>query len=171
MKRDHDFCFTVNNPPQDFAVKEAGVRYYIWQLESGEKEATPHAQGFVQFFLQKTLSAAKKFIGHNAHIEVRRGTAAQAAAYCKKEPRIKGPFEYGQRSGGQGTRTDLYVFKDAVVSGKRKRELLDDHTTIFARFRHFYSDIDQLYRPKRKDRSVLLIYGEPGGRKNDVCEG
>ncbi len=161
-KRDYDFCWTVNNPPQDFAVREAGVRYYIWQLESGEKEATPHAQGFTQFMNNKTLSAAKKFIGHNCHIEVRRGSVTQAAAYCKKEPRLKGPFEYGRSSGGQGTRTDLIAFKDAVVSGKRKREMLDDHPTVIAKYRHFYSDILELFMPTRKDRNVLILFGEPG---------
>ena len=171
-KRDHDFCFTVNNPPSDFEVGEKGVRYFVWQLESGEQEDTPHVQGFIQFTLQKSLRAAKKFIGHNAHIEVRRGSAAQAAAYCRKEPRHKGPFEYGRLCGGQGSRTDLIAFKEAVVAGKRKRDLLDTDASIFAKYRHFYADIKALLRPERSGRRVLLIFGKTGvGKTRTVWDG
>ncbi len=157
-----DYCFTINNPPQDFEVREAGVRYYIYQLESGE-EGTLHIQGFIQFNSVKTPSAAKKFIGYNAHVEGRRGSVAQAIAYCKKQDtRQADPVEFGRSSGGQGSRTDLVIFKDAVVSGKRKRELLDDFTGIMIRYRHAYSDIQLLVRPDRCPRSVLLIYGKTG---------
>lgn len=86
----HDWCFTINNPRADrpgrqgdlTRVKSWQYNYLVLQLEVGA-EGTPHYQGFVQFTTKQRLTALKK-LHKRAHWEPRRGSAYQAAHYCKK---------------------------------------------------------------------------------------
>lgn len=85
-----DWCFTINNPRRKHGnvdsdwdrVKSWIYNYLVMQLEVGE-EGTPHIQGFVQFPVQSRLTKLKKLC-KRAHWEPRRGSAYQAAHYCKK---------------------------------------------------------------------------------------
>ncbi len=71
----------------------------------------------------------------------------------------------------QGDRTDLRLFYDAVRSGKRKRHLMEDHPSIFARYHRFYNDILALERPIRKFKGVVLLIGPTGcGKTRKVIE-
>jgi len=87
------WCFTLNNPvPQDINlltdlindVGTNGITYLVYGREIGE-QGTPHLQGFVCFSSRKRFGTVRRIIGHRAHIEVARGTTAQAADYCKKD--------------------------------------------------------------------------------------
>jgi len=86
----HDWCFTINNPRADRPGREGDLtrvktwqfKYLVVQLEVGA-EGTPHLQGFVQFETKQRLKALKK-LHKRAHWEPRRGSAYQAAHYCKK---------------------------------------------------------------------------------------
>lgn len=109
-------CFTINNPhlrgvpTPMFDALPARCKYIVWQLEQGE-HATRHIQGYVEFTQSRTLRQIQLLFSWGGdpsaiHIEQRHGTAAQAAAYCKKEDtRIEGPWEYGEIS-QQGHRPD-----------------------------------------------------------------
>lgn len=117
------WCFTINNPsPCEMHLFPDGIPdsigYLVYQIEKGEQETT-HAQGYVQFKAQtrfntvkkisfKTTEGADVFPFARAHIEVSRGTPAEASAYYKKtDTRVSGPFEMGKMTEGQGKRTDL----------------------------------------------------------------
>ena len=152
------------------------MKYLVFQLEKGGN-GTEHYQGFVQFKAQKTMSAAKRIIGQNGHLERRLGTVEQAVHYCKKpvagcvcvhckdcEDAIEGPFEYGTVS-SQGNRSDLVKCIESVKSGKRKRELWELHPSVVSRYRHLYSDFMIDRRPMRKPRFVMLLFGETGAGK------
>lgn len=86
-----DWCFTINNPrrshpgrPGDLErIKSWVFNYLVVQLEVGA-EGTPHLQGFVQFPKEMRLKQLKKDLHKKAHWEPRRGSAYQAAHYCKK---------------------------------------------------------------------------------------
>lgn len=71
----------VGTPP-------AGFTYLIWSLERGEN-GTKHIQGYCEFEAKKRKGAAQKALlprePTRVHVERRRGTAAEAAAYCAKE--------------------------------------------------------------------------------------
>lgn len=87
------------------------VTYLIYGKETGES-GTPHLQGYVVFDTEKRLNQAKALLGTRYHLEVSRGTPAQASEYCKKE----GDFnEYGTLP-GEPSRNNKQGKWDALVS-------------------------------------------------------
>ena len=104
-------CFTINNPrvladgkfePLVLSLPER-CSYIVWSLEKGEN-GTQHYQGYLELKKQiesKDAGPIKKILGYpSAHIELRRGSARQAADYCKKldETHVDGPWEFGEIS-------------------------------------------------------------------------
>lgn len=161
-------CFTLNNPEEEITWKPDVMSYLIYQLECGVEE-TPHFQGYMELKERKTLNQIKGILGSNSvHIEARRGSAQEASDYCEKEETyVEGGqrLKYGaMKENNQGKRNDLLEFKDAVVSGqKRKRDLVDDHYGILCRNRHFYDDLTLMRRPVRDtELKVTLHIGETG---------
>lgn len=94
--RSRGWCFTINNPcwtdDCDLDALKTKCRYLIYGKEYGEERSTFHYQGYVYFENKYTLRGVKLLLPR-AHIEMQRGTIAQAIEYCKKE----GDFsEFGQ---------------------------------------------------------------------------
>ncbi len=164
--------FTWNNPDGLLEFVPDQMEYLVYQEEVGES-GNYHFQGYCEFKNRIRLAAAKELLGGaTVHLEGRRGTQEQAIAYSKKEDtRIDGPYEFGERR-CQGKRVDLEGFKDAVMAGKRKRDLLDDHVGIIARYPKFYDQLTMMNRPKRsEDLVVTLLIGETGlGKTRSVME-
>ena len=87
-----DWCFTINRPnyneeeEDDFRkALEDHSNYWIYGRERGEN-GTRHWQGFVQLKTKARLRTVKTQLPFGrAHLEKRRGTPEEAAAYCKKE--------------------------------------------------------------------------------------
>lgn len=157
--------FTINNPTS-LPQLEDNMNFLIYQEEIGES-GTYHLQGYCEYKTQTGLAAVKESLGTNtAHLEPRRGTQAEAIAYCQKEDtRIDGPYRFGQPR-VQGKRQDLNAFKDEVMAGKRKRDLLEDHCGVIARYPKFYDTLTMLNRPERTtDLEVTLLYGDTGTGK------
>lgn len=134
MSRAKNWCLTINNPlPAERLLLPNGlppeIGYFVYQIERGA-DGTEHVQGYVQFREARRLGWIKRFVcGVNehgqpflpfarAHLEVARGTAEQAAAYCKKvDTRVAGPYELGFMS-SQGARSDLAkAYSDIVRTG------------------------------------------------------
>ena len=98
-------CITWNNPP----VEKVGpfaeglpkeIRYLVWSLECG-KAGNIHWQMYAEFNRPMTIGGIKKMFGDKTiHIERRRGTAKEAADYCKKkdDTHLAGPWELGEIS-------------------------------------------------------------------------
>ena len=98
-------CITWNNPP----VEKLGpfgedlpkeITYIVWSLECGKK-GNIHWQMYVEFNRSMTLGGIKKLFGEKTiHIERRKGTAKEAADYCKKndDTHLAGPWELGEIS-------------------------------------------------------------------------
>lgn len=95
--RGRAFCFTLNNYTQEniTALRELVhpdqgciTKYVVFQYEIGERCGTPHLQGFVQLLQSapvKHWAQIKQLLKcSHVHVEKTKGTAAQAAAYCKK---------------------------------------------------------------------------------------
>ncbi len=155
--------FTWNDPDGHLEFVEAKMMYLVYQEEIGES-GTYHFQGYCEFKGPTRLNAAKAMLGGaTVHVEPRRGTQAQAIAYVKKEDtRIDGPFEFGEPR-LQGKRMDLEGFKDDVLAGKRKRDLVEEYYPIIARYPKFYEQLTMMNRPERTtDLVVTLLIGETG---------
>lgn len=179
-----NICFTWNNPPltvdtrvvaQPNFVPEA-MHYLVYQYERGEN-GTYHWQGYVELKARKTFTQVKNLLGSSTiHCENRRGTQEQAIDYCKKDDsRVPDsfPFEHGTpKISSQGTRNDLVEFKEAIKQGKRKRDLVDEHTACMAKYGRFYDTVRGLYPPERvHPRKTYLLIGPPRcGKTRSVME-
>ena len=84
-----NFCFTLNN----YTIKDieylsdfynAYCNYLIYGKEEGEKEHTPHIQGYCQLKKQTRFNTIKKLL-NKYHIENAIGTPEQNKIYCSKE--------------------------------------------------------------------------------------
>ncbi len=167
-------CFTWNNPDGEIFFDPEKMVYLVWQEEISES-GTYHFQGYCEFTKRLTFNMAKAVLGGaTTHVERRRGTQAQAIAYCKKdESRV--PHTHPTEEGTprqQGKRMDLEGFKDAVVAGDRLRDLIHDHTGVIARYPKFYQTLTMMHRPTRgTELTVTLHYGETGlGKTRSVYD-
>lgn len=166
MARYHNVVFTWNNPEGHIEFDPEKMKYLVYQEEVGEN-GTYHFQGYCEFTNKLSLNPAKALLGGaSVHIERRRGSQEQAITYAKKEDtRVDGPHEFGEPR-TQGKRMDLEGFKDAVMSGARKRDLLDEHVSIIARYPKFYDQLTMMNRPTRSEEPVVtLLIGETGSGK------
>jgi len=148
------------------AAFDGAVRYIVFQKE---RAATGHVhyQGYVEFKKAHRLNGVRRLVSRNAHFEPRRGTPAEAIAYCKKEDtRLEGPWEFGEASKGQGQRSDIIAFRDAIKEGKRRRELYEENPLMMAKYHKFY----QGYRAALQTEGwrkveVILLVGNTGTGK------
>ncbi len=170
-------CFTWNNPDGLLEFDPDTMVYLVYQEEIGES-GTHHLQGYCEFTNRTRFARAKELLGGpEVHLEARRGTQEEAIAYSKKEDtRIAGaePQEFGTPR-SQGRRVDLEAFKNEVMSGnKRKRDLIDEHFGIMARYPRFYDTLTMMNRPARTEANplvVTLLYGQTGlGKTRSVME-
>ncbi len=174
MARYRNCVFTWNNPDGFIDFDEEEMEYLIYQEEIGES-GTYHFQGYCEFKRQLSLNQAKALLGGaTVHLERRRGSAQEAIAYCQKDDtRVAHtqPYEYGT-SKAQGKRIDLEAFKNEVMAGKRKRDLIDDHVGIIARYPKFYDQLTMMNRPQRSQELVVtLLIGDTGlGKTRSVMQ-
>jgi len=140
MSQAKRWCFTLNNPTADeiaalSAWASTNPAYCIIGREVGEN-GTPHLQGFLILKRKRRLAQCKLLPGlSRAHFEVTRGTAIQAAEYCKKD----GDFhEFGSLpESQQGKRSDFEIFKDwckARDSPPTEYEIADEFPSLFGRY-------------------------------------
>lgn len=133
------WCFTLNNysAQEEQHVADAfslgGIDYLVAGREVGDS-GTRHLQGYVCFESRRGITQVKAILGARLHLEVARGSPAQASDYCKKD----GDFmEFGTCPGPQGRRTDWDAFKEWVVSLGRvptDREIARDFPSLYARY-------------------------------------
>ncbi len=173
------WCFTVNENARLFYVGlEAlallpGIRYICGQLEKAPETGQIHFQGYLQLRRSQRLSWCKKNISKTAHFEIQKASKNTSARdYCKKSDTQQEPFiEFGTFAKGQGARTDLAAFRDSVKGGSRIQQLIEDSPEVFARYRHFYSTLREIYHPPQfgLERKVSIYYGEPGTGKTRLA--
>lgn len=147
-----------------------GETFVIWQHERAGRD---HIQGYV--CLQHPTSLASFIAAHpGMHVEPRRGTHAQAAAYASKgDTRVSGPYSRGVPPAGAGQRADLSALKEAIAGGATRRTLLEDHSEVVAKYPRFVAEYLKLHaqtavakiqtlEPKFDfQRQILRIIDEP----------
>lgn len=174
--RSRCWVFTINNPVgiesletwDESRMEREGVRYIVGQMERGEN-GTEHVQGFVQFEKAMVMNTAKKHISNRAHMEVMKGTPAQAAAYCKKEDsRIGGPWELGSMV-SQGQRTDIEGAKRIIEEGGMEA-LYDQAPELLVKYPRGMSKLQEIATRrkamrKRLELEVIVLWGPSGSGK------
>lgn len=167
--RFRNFVFTWNNYDDntvEYLRSELGedLSYMVVGKEVGEEKKTPHLQGYVELNKQKSFRQIKKLLQNN-HFEKRRGTALQAANYCKKDGDFK---EFGTISHA-GFRSDLHDLRDALLTGMDDSKLvqIDDLQETIARYPKYVQFVRRARVPRRTFRTELhIIWGDTGTGKS-----
>lgn len=159
--RCRNWCFTLNNWTEDeelfLTTPNKQIRYIIFGQEKGEKEETPHLQGFVIFHNQKEFHQVKKFFGDRYHIEKTRGTVEQNIAYCSKDEEF---FENGDKPQGKGHRTDIEEVKKQVSEGVRL-DIIVNNATSYQSARH--AELLMKYKQPNFNRPPPKVFWFWGG--------
>ena len=163
-ERAKHWCFTLNNYTEeeeahlksDFVKEQA--TYIVFGHEFGRNN-TPHLQGYVAFKERKRLNQAKNIIGRRAHLEVMRGTCAEASEYCKKDD-TEDYFEYGSlpsstsKNGREGAASEYKRLRDwtheyvaANNSSPTEREVANEFPMLFIRYKNNVMDFIRTAAP------------------------
>jgi len=149
-------------------LEKKNVLYMVCQVESATQTGKVHVQGYMQLHTNCSLSALKKALGDRAHFEVRRGTHAQARAYCMKaETRVNGPWEFGEPKDSQGKRTDLETVGALVKQKKTNLQILEEVGPNASKFSRHITFMRFCYTEADSDRQVsgvrvVVLYGTTG---------
>lgn len=149
------------------------------------ENGTPHWQGFVTFTNAIRTRGLSKILPRAA-LFAAKGSSLQNKHYCTKPvldcqcshckdcpPPLEGPYEYGICPTAQGARTDIVQLRDAVKSGKRKRQIIEDDELLptFAKHMKFATLVSTLYPPPPTRREIILLYGPAGcGKTRSVYD-
>lgn len=150
------------------------IVYTVAQTEKGE-EGRQHVQGYVEFDKEVRFAWLKSKFNKRIHWERRKGSAKQAADYCKKEE-TRDPegvaWEKGMISNTeQGKRNDLHLVADEVMQGKSLKQIAGDYPVQVIKFhRGIQSLIDlTMMQPADKPKRVIILYGAPGTGKSSFA--
>jgi len=158
--------------------KHAQITRFIFQLEKAPSTGMMHLQGFVATMAVHTFDAIRGYftaVYANAKPWIQESRQSGAAwEYCQKpDTRLAGPWKHGKPP-AQGKRADLDDFVDAV-SGLRTgqctvADLRIQFVHIDARYNRFFNQRILAERPKRTQKTyVILCGGPPGTGKSHAC--
>ncbi len=146
-------------------------RFVVWQFETCPESQRSHLQGYIETKKPCRHAAIKRELDdETVHLEKRRGTRAQARAYCRKpETREQGPYERGEwTGGGQGTRSDIDGAVALLRDGGTMHELLSSMPTVFVKYTRGLraaSSIMAGVRKRERDIVTTVYWGLSGSGK------
>jgi hypothetical protein len=160
------FIFPAMNAEVDYDIPVVWLeqfKYAVWQLEQGGNTNRLHIQMYLQHKNAHSMAKWRKLVPGN--IEIQRGTNDEAANYCKKQDEtfVRGFWEHGLFSTGQGARNDLEAAKEAALAGATREELLLNHTSVMIRGAHVMDELIEIARKRRVSRPV--VFNPPNGVK------
>lgn len=105
---------------------------------------------------QRIRAARARELFPGAHIEARRGSAAEASDYCRKD----GDFEeYGTISNpAQGRRVDLEALHTDLQEKKSLAQISDDHFGSFLRYERSIRSYINMRVPDRQYPPTVVVY-------------
>lgn len=158
-------CFTLNNYTETELkdVLDWKCSYLVVGKEVGES-GTPHLQGYVEWGRSVRFTTLKK-LNDRIHWEKRRGTAQQAADYCKKD----GNFTQKGDISSQGERKDLDEVKESILGGRKVDDILLEDPMLYHQYGRTLNKIEDLYMRKRYRVQMtkgIWYWGETGVGKS-----
>lgn len=145
--------------------------YCVWQMELCPDTARPHYQGYMELDRAVNFSTLHGWEGlETAHFERRRGTQAQAIAYCKKEDtRMDGPYEWGVKK-EQGQRSDLEEMRRDIDAGHTLAVVSRDHFPVWIKYPSAVRSYQALQaRDRDRPPEVYVILGASGCGKSQLA--
>lgn len=188
MARSRNWCFTLNNYDHADTDRIAAqlfpeAQFVCYQPEVSQS-GTPHLQGIAVFANPRTLGGVKRLISDRVHLEVMRGTFAEAYAYCCKEDTRDpnagfGVTEHGTKPDGpgQGARTDLVSIGKRLREGATLAEVAEENPSDFIRYHAGIRALQAVLQSKPRVRGpdgkfvpprVLWYYGPAGTGKSET---
>lgn len=187
MSKYRSICFTWHIPEAPVALDYPAVvgnlkhrKYAVFQLEKAPITGKLHLQGFVLFDQPVTLASIQRVM-HGVHVEKPIADVATNIKYCTKlETRVDGPWELGRRpspssgsvraSSGQGSRTDLAEFRDAIRNGATNAQLWLSYPALMARHRLMVADVRAAFGNRRDaPPEVHIHFGDAGSGKSKLA--
>lgn len=169
-------CFTLQHPNDEALWLEYKLRlsklvetgeatYVVFQEEVAPSTKKVHLQGYIEFKNACRLMKINKLCSFAAHCEKRKGTAEQAANYCKKDDTRKSGTnfaEYGVISKGQGARTDLASIRLKLDDRKiSMRSIAEDNFSTWVKYNKAFTQYRQLICTRRSLTTVCIVmWGE-----------
>lgn len=161
--RSRAWCWTAYAPnlAEDWLFTLA-PEYWCYGEEVCPVSKKEHWQGYLELKNAKTMSALKKKIPQQIHLEIRRGTQDQAIDYCKKD----GAFhEFGLKA-SQGQRVDLENIRKQILEGTEVRDIADRHFAMWCQYRKAFAEYAALHSvPRTWETEVHIIWGATGTGK------
>lgn len=189
-----EWCWTYFTDEVDWELRvHKSELYSTYQWEISTTNSKRHAQGFTQFKSPISFNSMRKMVP-GAHLEKRRGSVQEAITYCHKQRTRENPngvpFERGiaEMKDRPGKRNELEAFKESAKTGVKRKEMMEDHSEVMAKFPQFAKEYMELYggnqieemkdvllRPWQRqakkildgpvdERSIFWFYDERGGK-------
>lgn len=155
-------------------VKAGKIGYAIRGVEKCPDTGKVHLQGYLEVPKKKTLAGIKNLLEMpTIHLESRKGSQAQAVAYCRKDGEV---VEWGVMM-QQGQRSDLEAFRTMIDEGKSAIELAEHNFSTWCKYRRAFDAYRELKRcsdarkaPRAKPH-VEVHWGAAGaGKSKHVAE-
>lgn len=167
MSQSKNWCFTtfLIEPMPIFDPET--MSYLIFQKEKCPDTEREHYQGYVQLKSRARLTGVKKLFPDPAcHFERSRGTAKEAADYCRKEEsRVDGPWEYGIRV-DERQRSDLKEVCAQVSAGTPLTAIMESNPDTYVRNYRGLEKLEQHFvKPRHWKTEVHIIWGPTGTGK------
>nr|QJQ37745.1 replication-associated protein [Cressdnaviricota sp.] len=158
-------------------VSRRDVTFMCMETEKGEEERL-HIQGYIHFRTLKSMNQVKEILVNHAHVEGAKSDDEKNLDYCSKDYKEAKPWarfiQLGKKSRGQGSRTDMDEFLEAVKDGMSIEDLYTNFGSIMVKNANgAFKAIEQL-RPmeERTASECYCYYGSSGsGKTTDAMLG
>lgn len=179
MSKTRKFIISWNNYPthitleklKDRLLNKASVEYLILGYEVGEKEQTPHIQGYVRFTNPQHFNSIRKLLenenGTYGYLKEANGNDKANQKYCSKQNNF---IEYGLTSDDE-EESDSKIEKeqeliDDIINDMPFKDLIKKHSHyILYHYRDFkilYYDLKQLTKDNKIIDNIKRIENELG---------
>lgn len=172
-RRSTDWVFTlydVREAKKLFLIENLQCRFLVFQEEACPTTKRKHYQGFVQFHTRKRgRTVQRAFRAPTMHVEVRRGSVADAIEYCsldewmdKPKGKVAGPWMKGTPTYGPKTTSQNRIV-DLVKTGATDQEIFEAMPTVFLSSFNGLKRAKDLYRDYHFQKPKIFIYIGPTG--------